>query len=163
MRRLLFLISCLLCMGLSAQNARKVLDTAASKIKKSGDVEVSFTATSFQGTTEQGRTEGTMLLKGKKMHMDTKEMKTWYDGKTLWSYMPQSGEVNMTNPTSKEIAAMHPYAFLDTYKQGYKLSMKDGNLRGQATYVVHLQARYAFPITLPARIIWFILRKARSR
>ena len=44
MRRLLFLISCLLCMGLSAQNARKVLDTAASKIKKSGDVEVSFTA-----------------------------------------------------------------------------------------------------------------------
>lgn len=34
MRRLLFLISCLLCMGLSAQNARKVLDTAASKIKR---------------------------------------------------------------------------------------------------------------------------------
>lgn len=143
MRRILFLISCILCMAASAQDARKVLDTTASRIRKGGDIQVSFTATSFLGNAEQGKTEGTMLLKGKKMQMDTPEMKTWYDGKTLWSYMPESGEVNVTTPTEKEVAAMNPYSFLNVYKKGYKLSMKEGSLRGQATYEVHLLARYA--------------------
>ncbi len=143
MRNLLFLLSCLLCMSLSAQDARKVLDATASKIRKSGDIQVAFTATSFSGTTEQSKTEGTMLLKGKKMQMDTPEMKTWYDGSTLWSYMPQSGEVNVTKPTDKEMAVMNPYSFLNAYKKGYKLSMKEGHLRGQATYEVHMLARYA--------------------
>ena len=108
MRRLLMLTAWLLCIAPYAQNARKVLDAAASRIRKAGDIQVTFTATSFNGNTEQGRTEGTMLLKGKKMRMDTPEMKTWYDGTTLWSYMPQSGEVNVTTPTEKEMSVMNP-------------------------------------------------------
>ena len=136
-------MSCLLCIGIYAQDARKVLDATASKIKKGGDIQVTFTATSFSGTTEQGRTQGTMLLKGKKMQMDTPEMKTWYDGTTLWSYMPESGEVNMTHPTDKEMAVMNPYSFLNAYKKGYKLSIKESSLRGEATYEVHMLARYA--------------------
>lgn len=143
MKRFLFLITCLLCLSASAQDARKVLDATASRIRKGGDTQVTFTATSFSGSTEQGRTEGTMLLKGRKMQMDTPTMKTWYDGKTLWSYMPESGEVNVTTPTEKEIAAMNPYSFLGTYKKGYKLSMKESTLRGHATYEVHMLARYA--------------------
>ena len=143
MRKLLFPILCLLCMGMHAQDARKVLDATASKIRKGGDIQVLFTATSFTGITEQSKTEGTMFLKGKKMHMDTPEMKTWYDGTTLWSYMPNSEEVNVTHPTDKEMAVMNPYSFLNAYKKGYKLSMKEGRLRGQATYEVHMLARYA--------------------
>lgn len=157
MRRLLILIAGLLCMASYAQDARKVLDATASRIRKAGDIQVTFTATSFNGTTEQGKTEGTMLLKGKKMQMDTPEMKTWYDGTTLWSYMPQSGEVNVSTPTSKEIAAMHPYSFLNTYKKGYKLSVKEGHLRGQATYEVHMIARYAGYMT---QEVYLDIRKA---
>lgn len=147
----------LLCIAPYAQNARKVLDAAASRIRKAGDIQVTFTATSFNGNAEQGRTEGTMLLKGKKMRMDTPEMKTWYDGTTLWSYMPQSGEVNVTTPTEKEMSVMNPYSFLNVYKKGYKLSIKEGHLRGQATYEVHMTARYTGYM---AQEVYLDIRKA---
>lgn len=133
----------ILCLNIQAQDARKILDATAARIKKSGDIEVRFTATSFNGNEEQSRTEGTMLLKGKKMHMDTPEMKTWYDGTTLWSFMPSSGEVNITTPTEKEMSVINPYSFLNAYKKGYKLSVKENHLRGQETYEVHMLARYA--------------------
>ena len=143
LRQISFIICSMLCMCAFGQNARKILDNTASKIRKNGDIRVAFAATSFSGHTEQSKTNGVMLLKGKKMQMDTPELKTWYDGTTLWSYMPESGEVNVTKPTDKEMAVMNPYSFLDAYKKGYKLSVKEGRLRGENTYEVHLLARYA--------------------
>ncbi|MGN0234594.1 MAG: LolA-like putative outer membrane lipoprotein chaperone [Bacteroidaceae bacterium] len=143
MGRIFIIIASILCMNVQAQDARKILDATAAKIRKSGDIQVSFIATSFNGSEEQSRTEGVMLLKGKMLHMDTPEMKTWYDGTTLWSYMPESGEVNVSTPTEKEMSVMNPYSFLNAYKKGYRLSAKESNLRGQNTYEVHMLARYA--------------------
>ena len=113
MRRFLIIMASVLCLSMQAQDARKILDATATKIRKSGDIKVSFTATSFIGNTEQSKTDGTMLLQDKKMHMDTPDIKTWYDGTTLWSYIPESGEVNVTTPTQKEMSVMHPYSFLN--------------------------------------------------
>ena len=143
MRRFLIIMASVLCLSMQAQDARKILDATATKIRKSGDIKVSFTATSFIGNTEQSKTDGTMLLQDKKMHMDTPDMKTWYDGTTLWSYIPESCEVNVTTPTQKEMSVMHPYSFLNAYKKGYKLSAKESTLRGEKTYEVHMLARYA--------------------
>lgn len=133
----------MLAITVSAQNARNILDATAARIKQMGDVKATFTATSFNGTTEQASTKGTMMLHGKKIQLSTDDMKMWYNGKTQWSLMPESGEVNVSTPTEHEMANMNPYSFLGIYKKGYKMKAKETKLRGKDAYEVHLVARYA--------------------
>ena len=61
MKKLLICMLCMLSMVANAQNARNILDATAARIKQMGDVKVTFTATSFNGTTEQASTKGTIL------------------------------------------------------------------------------------------------------
>ncbi len=143
MKKIFTILLTFICLSAPAQEAMKILDEASNRIKKSGDVKVEFTASNFHGTEETESTQGFMLLKGKKMVMDTPTMKTWYDGKTQWSYIPESGEVNITTPTEKEMAVINPYSFLKVYKKGYKMTAKKVTLRGMPAYEVHLIARYA--------------------
>ena len=143
MKKIFLFLFSLLTMAATAQNARNILDSTASRIKKMGDVRVSFTATSFNGTTEQASSKGTMFLQDKKMYLSTDDMLMWYNGKTLWSMMKESSEVNVSTPTEREMANMNPYSFLGLYKKGYKMSAKQTKLRGKDVYEVHLIARYA--------------------
>ena len=143
MRYILTCVLCMLTLTVSAQSARNILDATAAKIKQLGDVKGTFTATSFKGTTEQGSTKGTMLLQGKKMQLSTDEMTMWYNGKTQWSLMSESGEVNVSNPTEREIANMNPYSFINMYQKGYKMSARQTKLRGKDVYEVHMVARNA--------------------
>ena len=48
---------------------------------------------------------------------------TWFDGKTMWSYVKKNEEVNVTTPSAEEVAKMNPYAFLTFYKHGYAARM----------------------------------------
>lgn len=155
-----FLISCFLClaaMTASAQDAMKVLDETASRIRKSGGVKVTFSATNFSGLDEQGSTNGTMLLQDKKYQLQTTGSTTWYDGETQWCYVSENEEVNVSNPTQKEMQAVNPYAFLDVYKQGYATSVKESSLRGSATYEVHLTAQKE---EMDAQEIYIDIRKS---
>ena len=162
MRKIIILIT-LLCTGFTAQaetNGRKVLDKAAAYIKNCGDMRVKFTATSFNGLEEQGSTSGTMLLQGMKFHVVTPEMITWFDGKTQWAYMPENEEVNVTEPTQKEMQAMNPYAFIGLYKKNYRTTMREASLRGESTYEIHLVARNA---EMAAQEIYVDIRKSDYR
>lgn len=141
-----FLQTCMLCMltlTVTAQSAKNILDATAAKIKQMGDVKATFTATSFNGTTEQASTKGTMLLKEKKMQLSTDDMKIWYNGKTQWSLISESGEVNVSTPTETEMANTNPYSFINLYKKGYKMKVRQTKLRGKDVYEVHLVARNA--------------------
>lgn len=143
MRKILTIILLFLSLGSWAQNAKQILDVSAARIKQMGDVQASFTATSFNGTTEVASTKGIMYLQGKKMMLSTNDMKMWYNGKTLWSLIPESDEVNMSTPTEREMAHVNPYSFLGVYKKGYKMTAKQTKLRGKDVYEVHLVARNA--------------------
>ncbi|MBQ2519504.1 MAG: hypothetical protein II681_01655 [Bacteroidaceae bacterium] len=139
----LLLLAVALTTATAENNGRRVLDKAANYIKKSGDVRVTFSATSFSGTDEQGTVSGTMLLQGNRFCVSTDEMQTWFDGKTQWTYVPENGEVNVTEPTEKEMQAVNPYSFMQIYKKGYRTTMRESTLRGEKTYEVHLLARNA--------------------
>lgn len=97
---------------LSAQTPMSVLDAVASDYKKSGDVEIGFTLNNLSA--------GTIKLSGQKFNIVLDEMTMWFNGKTLWTYVHDNMEVNVTNPTSAEIAKINPYAFVTLYKSGYK-------------------------------------------
>ena len=143
MRKILTCILCMLSITVGAQNARNILDATAAKIRQMGDVRATFVATVFNGTTEQGSTRGTILIQGEKMQIMADDVKIWYNGKTQWSLMTESGEVNVSTPTEREMSNMNPYSFLGFYKNGYKMKARQAKLRGIDTYEVHLVARNA--------------------
>lgn len=121
---------------ISAQNsteARKILDKTASVIGRKGGASASFKISSAK----IGSTSGTIAIKGNKFHARTPQAIVWFNGKTQWSYMKSTDEVNVSTPTEAQQMAMNPYKFINMYKQGYTLSMtKNGQ-----NYNVHLVAQ----------------------
>jgi outer membrane lipoprotein-sorting protein len=75
-------------------------------------------------------------VKGKKFHATTAQAAIWFDGKTMWTYMKNSDEVNISHPSSKQLQAMNPYNFINIYKKGYKMEMT----KGKGIYTIHLTA-----------------------
>lgn len=130
MKHLLTLILALFTLGASAQSAKQVLDKTAAFCTK-GAVQAKFTA-----KTPQGSSTGTLTTQGNKFTLQSPDATIWFDGKTEWSLVAGSGEVNIIEPSAKEIAQMNPMNFIHLYKSGYKSAVKTvGN-----NYEVHLTA-----------------------
>ena len=112
-----------LCMGLTAaaqenNEARQLLDRVADAFRQAEGVEIAFEVRAPEGTSE-----GRIRLKGEKFRLDTEGITTWFDGRTQWTYLENSDEVNVSEPTAEELQSINPYAWLSLYKNGYTLKM----------------------------------------
>lgn len=112
-----------LCMGQAAaaqenNEARQLLDRVADTFRQAGGVEIAFEVRAPEGTSE-----GHIRLKGEKFRLDTEGITTWFDGRTQWTYLENSDEVNVSEPTAEELQSINPYAWLAVYKDGYTLKM----------------------------------------
>ena len=128
----LFTIHCSLFTSLAeAQTAKQVLDKTAATVSNKTGASASFT---IKGGNMNA--SGTIAIKGKKFHASTPQATIWFDGKTQWTYVKDNDEVNVSNPTDAELAAINPYNFIYMYKNGYTYTMtkKGGN------FEVHLKA-----------------------
>jgi len=103
----------------SSAEARKVLDRAATAISKKSGASASFS----MNNASTGQISGTIAIKGNKFHATTPQASVWYDGKTQWTYLKKTGEVNVTTPNAARQVSMNPYAFINLYKSGYTLSL----------------------------------------
>ena len=136
MKKLLFItLMMVLSLGAFAQNAaqaRKVLDRTAALVGRKGGASANFSISS----SKIGKTSGSIAIKGRMFYAHTPKATVWYNGKTQWTLMRKTNEVNITTPTEAQRMRMNPYAFITMYKQGYKMGMtkKGGN------YVIHLTA-----------------------
>lgn len=120
---------------LSAQNAaeaKKVLDKTAAVVNHKGGASAHFSISS----SKTGSASGDISIKGSKFYASTGNARVWYNGKTQWSYLQSTGEVNVSTPNESQKIQMNPYSFVSLYKSGYRLSMtKKGS-----DYQVHLKA-----------------------
>ena len=106
---------------LGAQTDRKaeeVLDKALSELSKTSGIRADFAGTE----------QGFLLLKGEKFYLNSGGIQSWYDGKTQWSYVADTEEVNISHPTREELQAINPYLILMRYKTDF-----DYNYRGTQT------------------------------
>ncbi|HIW44615.1 MAG TPA: outer-membrane lipoprotein carrier protein LolA, partial [Candidatus Prevotella stercoripullorum] len=71
-----------------------------------------------------------------KFNARTQQAIVWFDGKTQWTYMKSSQEVNISTPTEAQQQSMNPYKFINIYKNGFRLGMK--NVSGG--WQIHLYA-----------------------
>lgn len=132
----LSLVFMLMLMSISiyAQNAaqaRKILDKTAAVIGRKGGASANFTVSG-----KYGNSSGTISIKGNKFNARTPQAVVWFDGKTQWTYMKKSQEVNISTPTEAQQQSMNPYKFINIYKNGFKLGVK--NVSGG--WQVHLYA-----------------------
>jgi outer membrane lipoprotein-sorting protein len=130
MKKICFLImAALISTATMAQTAKSVLDKAAAHITVKEGVKANF---KMRGGI--GNAIGTIYIKGKKFHANTAKATVWFDGKTMWTYVKDNEEVNVSNPTEAQLQAINPYNFINLYKNGYASTLNStGN-----SYVVHL-------------------------
>lgn len=104
---------------MTAQTAKSVLDKTAAVINSKGGIKADFIMSG-----KQGSTSGTIAVKGQKFQAATPQAIVWFNGKTMWTYMKRSEEVNVTTPSAKEIQAVNPYNIIYMYRKGYTYTMK---------------------------------------
>lgn len=138
---ILLSISVILPMSTHAQTAIQIMDQTAAKLKSSGGIQASFTATQFKGATEGESVKGKIDIMDKCFYMNSPQMSSWFDGKTQWTMIAGSGEVNVLTPTAQELQQMNPYQFIDLYKSGYKASVSNYNYNGKNCHNIRLVAK----------------------
>lgn len=115
MKRILtILIVTVAWLGLSAQTPTAVLESAIRAVDRAGGITASYQV-SQDGKSMSGR----VAMRGSKFVMLSTEVKSWYDGKTQWTYSSATGEVNITTPTAADLQMTNPLATLRGLKQGF--------------------------------------------
>ncbi|MCD8184210.1 MAG: hypothetical protein LUE99_15290 [Bacteroides sp.] len=117
-------------------DARDILDRTADAFRQAGGVKIAFTV-----RVPEGSSKGIIYLKGDKFRLDLEGVTTWFDGKSQWSYLSSSDEVNVSEPTPEELQSLNPYAWLSLYNQGYSLKLdKAGNASDDTAYKIVMTA-----------------------
>ena len=135
----IILCACTL-LPVQAQKAQDILDKTAGKLKNSGGIEAVFEATAFKGTKKTGSASGTIKVKGNKFKIESNSLTTWFDGKTQWTLLAGSDEVNVSTPTAAELQAINPYSFINIYKKGYTATLTKASYEGKSVHEVRLVA-----------------------
>ena len=131
MKTKIIIMALLVCNAIYGQTAKSVLDKTAATVSVKEGLKASFKMT---GT--HGNTSGSVAVKGKKFYATTPQATVWFDGKTMWTYMKNNDEVNISSPTQAQLLTLNPYTFINLYKRGYNYTL---NKSGK-DYVVHLTA-----------------------
>ena len=134
--KLISLILAMFCISATAQNAgqaKKILDKTAAIVGNKNGASASFKMSSEK----IGTATVTIAIKGRKFQATTPKAIVWFDGKTQWSYLKSTNEVNITTPTEAKRMKMNPYTFITMYKSGYNMGVKTSG----SNYVVHLTAQ----------------------
>ncbi len=107
--------------------AKKILDQLSEKTKSHKIINTDFKV-SYKNIKDniQNSSEGTITVKGDKYRMKFMDSELFYDGKTLWSYLPDVNEVNITEPEpDDEDIFNNPRRLFTIYENDYKYQLID--------------------------------------
>lgn len=117
MKKLIFTwMALLLSFSLSAQNhkAKEILDKVISTFTIDGGIQIDF----------EGTESGSIVMKGEKFYLHSGQIQSWFDGKTQWSYMADTEEVNISHPAPEELQGVNPYYILVNYQNNFDSSYR---------------------------------------
>ncbi len=103
----------------NSDQAKAYLAKATAIINNKDGVQAHF----YISKSGLGGASGTIAIKGNKFMAITPQASVWFDGKTQWSYMKSTNEVNISTPTEAQRLSVNPYSIINMYKSGYTLSM----------------------------------------
>ena len=95
----------MMSIGAMAQTAQQVLDKTAAVIGNKSGASANFKMSS----SKYGSASGSIAIKGNKFNARTPQAIVWFNGKTQWTYLKKTNEVNVSNPTQAQQMSMNPY------------------------------------------------------
>ncbi|MDR3266139.1 MAG: hypothetical protein LBT24_01020 [Tannerella sp.] len=107
-----------------SKDAGAILEKTTHKYNEyTGGMEIGFTANlrSVKNNINESF-EGTLTMKENKFALNTPDVKNWFNGTTLWTYMVNIQEVNVSNPSGNELQSINPLLFLRNYKKDFNVS-----------------------------------------
>jgi outer membrane lipoprotein carrier protein len=110
------------------QKAIALLDQVSAKTKASGSLkaEFSYTMENKQAKINEVKT-GSLLVQGDKYRLTIAGQVVICDGKTIWTYIKESNEVQVNNVNDKD-ESLTPSKLLTSYNENYKPKIvKDKN------------------------------------
>jgi outer membrane lipoprotein carrier protein len=117
----LFLLSIMVAFSQSKETkASALLDEVSARAKshKSIKVDFSYTMENKKAAINEGKT-GTLLVSGDKYKMSAAGQMVICDGKTIWTYIKESNEVQVNTLENKD-DALTPSKLLTSYNSNYK-------------------------------------------
>jgi outer membrane lipoprotein-sorting protein len=124
MKKILVVIFSLGFLSVSAQydkKAKEILDKVSAKNKAytTERVEFLYIQENINDKTRNVK-NGTLLLKASKYKLDLMGNSILCDSKTIWSYMKETNEVNISNVADQEGSLLNPAKVFTMYEKGFK-------------------------------------------
>lgn len=99
------------------QSVKKIMDNASSLFTNRGGVVIHFKMVNRNSESMIiASNKGILKMNHLKYMLRTEVSQSWYDGSTQWSYLVDTDEVNVLNPTNDELMESNPYLFIFSYK-----------------------------------------------
>ena len=108
-----------------------MLKKAAAAINGAGGLTASFTL-----DYGQQKMTGTLKASGRKFALQTSSTSTWYDGKSMWTYNPNTKETTLMTPTPQEVGEANPLAIVNSYSSAFTASFAKSQTKGSKTVVL---------------------------
>jgi len=121
--------------------AKQILDDFSSRLNSFSSVKADFTFTDINLREQTNDSyEGNVTFKGDKFRLNVLETETWFNGKTLWNFLPDVNEVNVSEPDQEDdVVLYNPFKLFtspDTrFKYGFRGELSEG---GKPVYEIDL-------------------------
>ena len=90
--------------------AAQVVAAIANAVSKAPAIETAFTLSRDGGKPASGNA----VIQGRMFTLSLPGFRSWFDGKTQWTYSEDAAEVNVTEPTPAELAESNPLTIITT-------------------------------------------------
>lgn len=102
-------------------NADRMLAKCTERLNSAPSVTFTLAMTAGAATTYP-----TLTISKDKYHLTSPEMDVWYDGRTMWVYVPDTREVTISEPTADELMESNPVYLLQHATSAFATSCPAG-------------------------------------
>lgn len=123
------------------ETAKQILDDFSSRLNSFSSVKADFTFTDINLREQTNDSyEGNVTFKGDKFRLNVLETETWFNGKTLWNFLPDVNEVNVSEPDQEDdVILYNPFKLFTSpearFKYGFRGELSEG---GEPVYEIDL-------------------------
>jgi outer membrane lipoprotein-sorting protein len=105
---------------------KKILDDFSARFNSFSSIRANFTFTDINLREQtHDRYEGKITFKEKMFRLAVLETETWFDGKTLWNYLPDVNEVNISEPDPEDdIILNNPFNLFASYESRFTFNYR---------------------------------------
>ncbi len=121
--------------------AKKILDEFSDQLNTYQSVKAKFTFTDINLREDtRDSYEGEITFKGEMFRLDILETETWFNGKTLWNFLPDVNEVNVSEPDQEDdVILNNPFHLFTSYETRFRYGfLGEKNMSGKIAYEIDL-------------------------